>query len=89
MGTICGPSRAYIFVLSSEQHWYQIIRPLIYLRLIDDTFLVTKTKINLEEFKSQFDNLKLSTTSGTTVNFLDLNISMNFITNTLNFKLFT
>ena len=76
MGTICGPSRAYIFVLSSEQHWYQIIRPLIYLRLIDDTFLVTKTKINLEEFKSQFDNLKLSTTSGTTVNFLECSVCL-------------
>ena len=51
-------------------------------------FLVTQTKINLEEFLSQFYNLKLSTTSGTTVKFLDLNISINFITNTLNFKLF-
>ena len=76
MGTICGPSRADIFVLSSEQHWYQINRPLIYLRLIDDTFLVTKTKINLEEFKSQFDNLKLSTTSGTTVNFLECSVCL-------------
>ena len=89
MGTICGPSLANIFVSSLEKHWYSLNNPTLYLRFIDDILLITNSNFNMNNFKNQFDNLKLNVISSTSVNFLDLNISINIITNSLTFKLYT
>ena len=89
MGTICGPSLANIFVYNLEKHWHQIHSPILYLRFIDDILIVTKDLIDSSDFENQFENLKLNMLSGVSQNFLDLNISINEITNSLHFKLYT
>ena len=89
MGTIRGPSLANIFVYKLEKFWYHIHKPILYLRYIDDIFIVSKDSIDLIDFENQFDNLKLNMLSGDSQNFLDLNIYINAITNSLHFKLFT
>ena len=83
------PSLANTFVSHLEKHWYYINKPIVYVRFIDDILLINNSEINLIDFSNQFDNLKLNITSGTSVNFLDLQISLNNLTNLLDFKLYT
>ena len=54
MGSICGPSIANIFVFLYEKKWLTIHRPLIYLRFIDDLFLIINNLIVLESLKKSF-----------------------------------
>ena len=83
MGCICGPSIANIYVYILEIKWFYIERPLIYVRFIDDTFMALKNKLNLENFQNYFINLKFTENSDKIVNFLDLNIWYDKITNKL------
>jgi len=83
MGCICGPSVANLYVYILEIKWYNIEKPLVYARYIDDTFLALKNKLNLENFQKNFIYLEFTENSGKIVNFLDLNISYNKITNKL------
>ena len=88
MGCKCGPSIANLFVYILEKHWINLYQPIVYKRFIDDIFLVTDGLLDEFIFKNQFLNLKLNIVGGKVVSFLDLNISVNKLTNLLNFSLF-
>ena len=89
MGCICGPTIANLFLYILERKWLYIHKPIIYYRFIDDIFIVHKNEINFEEFEATFIDLKLSMITGDVVNFLDMNISYNQITNKLKYSLYT
>ena len=89
MGSICGPSVANIFVYVLEKHWLGIEKPLIYVRFIDDIYILMNKKLDYNNFKNQFLNLVLNIVEADVVNFLDLNISYDQITCKLNFSLYT
>ena len=83
MGCICGPTIANLYLYIMEQNWINIHKPLLYYRFIDDIFLVTEKELNFKQFEETFIYLKLTLNHGNTINFLDLNISFNSITNKL------
>jgi hypothetical protein len=87
MGSICGPTVANIFVYIFEDKWLTIYRPIFYVRFIDDIFLVTNTP-NVDSLNTSFGNLKLNIVTNKIVNFLDLNISIDLLSNRLKFSLF-
>ena len=71
-----------------ETKWLNINSPLVYKRFIDDIFLITKTNLDIESFKNNFEYLKLNIVNDKTVQFLDLEISIDEILNKLNFSLY-
>jgi len=89
MSCICGPTVANIFLYILEMKWVYIYRPLLYKRYIDDSIVITDKEFDFEFFKSFFLNLKFTINTGDVVNFLDLNISYNSVTNSLKFSLYT
>ena len=89
MGLICGPSIANIYVFILENKFLCIHRPIYYKRYIDDIFKIICNSFPLDLFVNSFHNLKLNIFSGKTVPFLDLNISFNNITKSLDFFLYT
>ena len=91
MGSACGPSIANLFVHIYEKKWLSIHRPLAYFRFIDDIFIISLLN-RLEmanSFINAFGSLKLNIVSNLTVNFLDLDISFDPITSSLDFSLYT
>ena len=89
MGLICGPSVANIYVFILEDKALCIHRPIYYKRYIDDIFKIISKNYPLDLFSNSFHNLKLNIVSDKTVPFLDLNISINNITKSLDFFLYT
>jgi len=87
MGCRCGPSLANLYLYILEFKWIDIHRPLGYFRFIDDIFLISENEINLNEFKQQFDYLKLNILISDSVNFLDLNIMYDCFKSKLKFIL--
>jgi hypothetical protein len=62
---------------------------LVYARLIDDIFYASVTPLDTSVFSKHFDYLKLNIVDGKTVNFLDLYISYDNLTNRFLFDLYT
>ena len=88
MGCICGPSAATIFVYILERRWCRIEKPLVYFRFIDDTFMALENQLNLREFQEYFIYLEFTESTGDVINFLDLNISYDCVTNKLKFSVY-
>ena len=90
MGNIAAPSIANIYLAILEQNFLNIHADdiLAYYRFIDDIFIIVKKHFNINFLKFFFGYLKLNVVGGKTVNFLDLNISLNPITYKLKFNLF-
>jgi len=88
MGCICGPSAATIFVYILERRWCRIEKPLVYFRFIDDTFMALENQLNLQEFQEFFVYLEFTESTGDIINFLDLNISYDSVTNKLKFSVY-
>ena len=88
MGSKCGPSIANIYVYLLEKKFLTIHKPLFYVRFIDDIFVITKKEFEIDLLKRNFVPLKLNIDTNETVNFLDLNICLNYITGKLNFSLY-
>ncbi len=88
MGCICGPSIANLYVYLLEREWLNKHQNIIYYRFIDDIFIASTYEINLDEFKQNFGYLKLNIECNKKVNFLDLELSINKISNKLNFNLY-
>ena len=83
MGTICGPTLANIYLAIKENLLLQISRPLFYKRFIDDIFIVSEPNFDVSYLKSFFPGLNLNIVTGNIVNFLDLVISFDFLTQSL------
>lgn len=88
MGIICGPTLANLFLSILEEKWLVIHRPIFYKRYIDDIFIISTFKLNSTHFQNFFSNLQLNIVIENEVNFLDLLISIDKITNKLNFNLY-
>ena len=58
----------FSFIL--EKHWLTINKPLGYGRFIDDVAIISKN-LNLEEFKSNFQNLELNIIEANSLQLLD------------------
>ena len=86
MGCICGPTVANLYVYILEKEWFKIERPLIYKRFIDDTAIALYKELNIEKFQKFFYNLKFTVNTGDCIEFLDLIISFDIITNKLKFS---
>lgn len=86
MGSKRGPGVANIFVHTYEKSWVSKNKPLMYVRFIDDIFMVIENIEILVEFSNAFGNLKLTISTGEKV--LDLTISINFINFSLKFEAF-
>ena len=54
MGSLCGPYIANLFVYIYEKKWMFIHKPLIYLRFIDDLFIILRRLSHLESLKKAF-----------------------------------
>ena len=91
MGSIAGPSTANIYIYILEKKWLYIHRASIYIykRFIDDILMVLKSKLDFENFEKHFIYLKLTKSYGDKVNFLDLNICFNSVTQKLDFSVYT
>jgi hypothetical protein len=72
MGVICGPTLANLYLYILEIKWLNLNKPLVYLRFIDDIFLVIKDKLDIENFVKTFIYLTLNIVTDDIVNFLDL-----------------
>ena len=88
MGSLCGPSIANLFVYIYEKKWLFIHRPLVYLRFIDDLFIILRRLSDLESLKTAFGSLSLTFDIGEKVKFLDLEITRNELTSYLDFSLY-
>ncbi|CAF1127635.1 unnamed protein product, partial [Brachionus calyciflorus] len=89
MGSKCGPSIANIYVYCYEKKWLYIYRPFFYVRYIDDIFVVFDNLDILETLRRAFGSLKLNIEHKETVNFLDLNITLDKFSNNLVFDLYS
>jgi len=88
MGTICGPTLANLFLSIKEELWSSMQRPIFYKRFIDDLFIADSKEVDISFIESFFDGLKLNASHGNTVNFLDLYITFDSLTNSLKFSLY-
>jgi len=88
MGSKCGPTIANIYLSCLEDSFLNIHKPLFYGRYIDDIFCITYTEFNLELLINHFEYLKLNAVCTDTVNFLDLNITLDKVSNKLKFSLY-
>lgn len=76
MGTAAGPSIANLY-LSYFENLYSCIHDLpLFYRYIDDIFFINSNSAELLDFGQIYPNLKLNVTSGSSVVFLDLEISL-------------
>jgi hypothetical protein len=89
MGAKCAPSIANLFLALLENSFLFIHRPLFYYRFIDDIFLVVLKNFNILLLTEHFEGLKLNAMTSVAVVFLDLRISLDPITNQLQFSLYT
>jgi len=88
MGSKCGPSVANIFVHTYELKWIEIFKPSLYVRFIDDIFMIIEQLDILENFINAFGSLKLTFNHGEEVEYLDLLIKIDRISSKLNFSVF-
>jgi hypothetical protein len=88
MGCVCGPSIANLFIFILEEKWLNLNPDIMYYRFIDDIWMAADKQLDLVEFKSYFDYLKLNIESAESVNFLDLEIFFDKITKKMNFSLY-
>ena len=75
MGTACGPAVANSYLRFFELKYQSMLNISLYFRFIDD--LLFSNKYLLNHFTTIFPNLNLTISTGKTVQFLDLNISLN------------
>ena len=90
MGNIAAPSIANIYLVIKEDSFLVIHRPYIlaYYRFIDDIFIIVRNGFDINILKNHFGYLVLNVVGGKTVNFLDLVISLNPLTDKLKFNLY-
>ena len=88
MGSKCGPSIANVYVHTFERSWIFLYRPFLFFRFIDDIFAIVRDEKLIPILKSSFGNLSLTVNFGKSVQYLDLNISLDNFTSRLNFSVF-
>ena len=87
-GISSAPTIANVYLSILEENYLIILKPLEYLRFIDDIFIILSVDHNIDDLINHFDYLKLNSVTQEIVNFLDLNIKINFLTGSLEFQQF-
>ena len=87
MGTACGPSVANLYLAYFELRYLSLLKTTIYYRYLDDLFIVSENLLENSDFQVIFPDLSLNVSTSKTVNFLDLNITLN-IYDKLEFNLY-
>ena len=80
MGSTAGPSIANIFVWCLESIWLNVANPLSYVMFIDDIGYNDLDDSKIDSLRLAFRDLKLEMTSRESVDFLELNISIDKVT---------
>ena len=88
MGSIAGPSIANMFVYCLENIWIVNNLPLSYVRFIDDIHYIDFDDSKIESLRYAFGDLELNMTTGNSVDFLDVNTTIDKISGDLIFKPF-
>jgi hypothetical protein len=89
MGCKCGPSVANLYLYILEKNWVSLnSSSILYKRFIDDIFIASTTELDLNEFSTQFNYLKLNINNDKSVIFLDLKIKFEPLTKKLVFNLY-
>ncbi len=90
MGSKCGPTIANIYLQCLENKFLHLYTPPFYGRYIDDIMSVFKNNFNTELLTNNniFHNLTLNEVCSETVNFLDLNITLDKVTNRVKFSVY-
>ena len=89
MGCKCGPTIANLYLYTYEINWLNENNPVCYGRFIDDIMVANETPLDINIFKNTFNYLKLNIETGEKINFLDLIISYDFLTNKFITSLYT
>ena len=88
MGCICAPAIANLYLSILEEKFLNIYNPFLYRRYLDDIFLSVDKDFNINLLFPFFLNLKLTYSSSNELNFLDLNISIDYFSKKFSTKLF-
>ncbi len=90
MGSKCGPTIANIYLFCLEKKFLNIYKLPFYARYIDDIFYILNIDFDtkLLTHNNVFYNLTLNEVCNDIVNFLDLNISIDKITNKILFSVY-
>jgi len=88
MGSKSGPSIANIYIWILEKNFLSLYDPFLYVRFIDDIFIIVEEFFNIDTLVKTFTYLKLNIVTSDVVIFLDLEITLDKFTRELNFSLF-
>ena len=89
MGSKCGPTIANIYLYCLEKRFLNTYNPIYYKRFIDDIFAIFSKSFDTNLLTHGFfKNLVLNEVCSEVVNFLDLNVSIDKLTNKINFSLY-
>ena len=89
MGSKSGPSVANIYIWLLEKKFLYIHKPLLYVRFIDDIFIIVTNDFDIQILVDTFTYLKLNIVTSHSVVFLDLIIKLDYTTGRLLFSLYT
>ncbi len=88
MGSKSGPSIANIYIWILERNFLSLYDPLLYVRFIDDIFIIVDDDFDIGILVNTFTYLKLNIVTNNKVIFLDLEITLDKITGELIFSLY-
>lgn len=88
MGIKAGPVIANLYIYILEKKWLNMNPDIIYYRFIDDIFVATDKRLDLDLFKAEFLYLKLNIENEETVVFLDLEIKFHDLLGKFHFSLY-
>jgi len=90
IGSKCGPTIAYIYLNCLEKKFLSLYKIPFYGRYIDDVFSVLNNNFNTKLLTENniFHNLTLNEVCSDEVNFLDLKISIDKVTNRIKFSVY-
>jgi len=60
MGCKCGPMIANLYLYTYEINWLNVINPICYGRFFDDIMVANETPLDIDNFKNNFNYLKLN-----------------------------
>ena len=88
MGSKSGPSIANIYIWILEKNFLSLYDPFLYVRFIDDIFIIVDVNFDICILVNTFLYLKLNIVTSDKVIFLDLEINLDKITGELIFSLY-
>ena len=73
MGCKCGPTIANLYLYTYEINWLNVNNPICYGRFIDDIMVANESPLDIDNFKNNFNYLKLNIETGEKIKFFRFN----------------